>query len=56
MNTIVNIAEQFADAGVSIGGKLITFMTASGHEIALIGVGAFVLVTAVGLITRFFKN
>lgn len=56
MNTITNIAEQFADTGVTIGGKLITFMMDPNHQIALIGVGAFVLITAVGLITRFFKN
>lgn len=56
MNTVLNYATDFAQTGVDIGGKLITFMTQPGHEIALIGVVGFIVVLCTGLIARFFKN
>lgn len=56
MAALMTLVQTVFDGAVTIGGKIITFMTASGHELALIGPILFILIAVTGVITRFIKN
>lgn len=56
MATLMTAVQAVFDAAVTIGGKIITFMTAEGHELALIGPILFLVVALTGVIARFIKN
>ena len=56
MSTILGYVTSFATSVFSIGSQLVTWITAEGHEIALIGLVMFILVAAVGMIRRLIKG
>lgn len=56
MATILSYVTSFATTVFSIGTQLVTWITAEGHEIALIGLVMFILVAAVGMIRRLIKG
>lgn len=56
MATILGYVSTFATTVFSIGSDLITWITATGHEIALVGLVMFLLVAAVGIIRRLIKG
>lgn len=55
-NEVLGYAENLATTGVNIGQKILTFVTAEGNWPCLVGLGAFILVLGVTLISSFFKN
>lgn len=52
MSTILGYVANIADTIFDVGGDLITFITASGHEIALIPLALFIVTAAIGAIRR----
>lgn len=56
MATILGYLSTFATKVFDIGGQLITFVTAEGHELVLLGVVMMLTVTAIGIIRRLIKG
>lgn len=56
MATILGYVTSIANEIFSIGGSLITFITASGHEIVLIPIAAWLVVLCIGAIRKLIKG
>lgn len=56
MATIIGYIGDLADAIFDVGNDLITFITASGHEIALIPLVVWLLIVAVGAIRKLIQG
>lgn len=56
MSTILGYVSDLATSIFSIGNSLITFITASGHEIVLIPIAAWLVVLCIGAIRKLVKG
>lgn len=56
MSAILGYVTTFATSVFTIGSSLVTWLTAEGHEIALLGVVMMLVVTAIGIIRRLIKG
>ena len=56
MATILGYVTSLANEIFSIGGSLITFITAAGHEIVLIPIACMLVVMCIGAIRKLIKG
>lgn len=56
ITTILGYVTQLATTIFSVGNSLVTWITAEGHEIALIPIAAWLVIMAIGAIRRLVKG
>lgn len=56
MATIIGYIGDLADAIFDVGGDLITFLTAQGHELALIPLVAWLVIICIGAVRKLIKG
>lgn len=56
MATILEIVTAIATEIFSVGGQLVTFVTAAGHEICLIPIASWLVVLAIGSVRKLIKG
>lgn len=56
MAAILEIVSAIATEIFTIGGQLVTFITATGHEICLIPIATWLVVLAIGSVRRLVKG